>query len=109
MPESPLGPTAARQTPASSLLSRAGNGAAERVANGESCSGVRGENWQSLHHKQVAPSAACSSSSPHLLLLLLLFISGKENSLRQTDVKRNTTSQLHIGRPLTGQQTQRSG
>ncbi|XP_074490068.1 forkhead box protein P2-like isoform X1 [Sebastes fasciatus] len=53
MPESPLSPTAARQTPASSLLSHTDTGAGERVANGDSCSGVSGENWQSLHHKQV--------------------------------------------------------
>ncbi|XP_047189304.1 forkhead box protein P2-like [Scophthalmus maximus] len=76
MPESPLGPTAARQTPASSLLSRAGNGAAERVANGESCSGVRGENWQSLHHKQVflammAPQQIQQLLSPNQLQALI--------------------------------------
>ncbi|XP_060933248.1 forkhead box protein P2-like [Limanda limanda] len=54
MPESPLSPTAARQTPAaSSLLSHTDNSAAETVVNGDSCRGVSGENWQSLHHKQV--------------------------------------------------------
>ncbi|XP_078112243.1 forkhead box protein P4-like [Sander vitreus] len=53
MPESPLSPTAARQTPASSLLSHTDISARERVANGDSCSGVSGENLQSLHHKQV--------------------------------------------------------
>ncbi|CAB1416413.1 unnamed protein product [Pleuronectes platessa] len=41
MPESPLSPKAARQTPAaSSLLSHTDNSAAERVANGDSCRGV---------------------------------------------------------------------
>ncbi|XP_071778853.2 forkhead box protein P2-like [Centroberyx gerrardi] len=53
MPESPLSPTAARQTPASSLLSHTDNGTGERLANGDSCSGVSAENWQSLQHKQV--------------------------------------------------------
>lgn len=62
MPESPLSPTAARQTPASSLLSHTDIGARERVANGDSCSEVSGENLQSLHHKQV--SSSYSSTSP---------------------------------------------
>lgn len=96
MPESPLSPTAARQTPASSLLSHTDNGAGERAANGDSCSGVSAENWQSLHHKQV--SSFTSSS-------ILGSISGKKNSLSQTHVKGNTASRLHIGHPLTGHQT----
>uniref|UniRef100_A0AAQ4QBA0 Fork-head domain-containing protein n=1 Tax=Gasterosteus aculeatus aculeatus TaxID=481459 RepID=A0AAQ4QBA0_GASAC len=45
MPESPLGPPTARQTPASSLLSHADAAAGGRVADGE--------NWSYLHHKQV--------------------------------------------------------
>ncbi|KAF3688559.1 Forkhead box protein P2 [Channa argus] len=72
MPESPLSPTAARQTPASSLLSHTDNSAGERVANGDSCSGVSGENWQSLHHKQVflammAPQQVQQLLSPNQL------------------------------------------
>lgn len=65
MPESPLSPTVARQTPASSLLSHTDNSAGERVTNGDSCGGVSRENWQSLQHKQVFPSSSYSlSSSP---------------------------------------------
>lgn len=64
MPESPLSPTAARQTPASSLLSHTDNGAGERVANGDSCSRVSGESWQSLRNKQVSSSSSYSSTSP---------------------------------------------
>ncbi|XP_071343858.1 forkhead box protein P2-like [Trachinotus anak] len=76
MPESPLSPTAARQNPASSLLSHTDNGAGERVANGDSCSGVRGENWQSLHHKQVflammAPQQMQQLLSPNQLQALI--------------------------------------
>ncbi|GLD58999.1 forkhead box protein P1-like protein [Lates japonicus] len=76
MPESPLSPTAARQTPASSLLSHTDNGAGERVANGDSCSGVSGENWQSLHHKQVflammAPQQMQQLLSPNQLQALI--------------------------------------
>ncbi|XP_042351472.1 forkhead box protein P2-like [Plectropomus leopardus] len=75
MPESPLSPTAARQTPASSLLSHTDVGA-ERVANGDSCSGVSGENWQSLHHKQVflammAPQQMQQLLSPNQLQALI--------------------------------------
>ncbi|XP_026167958.1 forkhead box protein P2-like [Mastacembelus armatus] len=76
MPESPLSPTAARQTPASSLLSHTHNGAGERVTNGESCSGVSGENWQSLHYKQVflammAPQQIQQLLSPSQLQALI--------------------------------------
>ncbi|XP_051808011.1 forkhead box protein P2-like [Acanthochromis polyacanthus] len=76
MPESPLSPTAARQTPASSLLSHTDNGAGERVANGDSCSGVSGENWQSLCHKQVflammAPQQMQQLLSPNQLQALI--------------------------------------
>ncbi|XP_040894191.1 forkhead box protein P2-like [Toxotes jaculatrix] len=76
MPESPHSPTAARQTPASSLLSHTDNGAGERVANGDSCSGVSGENWQSLHHKQVflamiAPQQMQQLLSPNQLQALI--------------------------------------
>ncbi|KAM4734592.1 forkhead box protein P2-like [Anableps anableps] len=53
MPESPLSPSAARQTPASSLLSHTDLGAGEKAANGDSCSDVRVQNCQSLLHKQV--------------------------------------------------------
>lgn len=54
MPESPLSPSAARQTPASSLLSHTDAGAGEKAANGDSCSGVRVQSCQSLLHKQVS-------------------------------------------------------
>lgn len=53
MPESPLSPTTARQTPARSLLTHKDSGTGERAANGDSCDGVTGETWQSLHQKQV--------------------------------------------------------
>ncbi|XP_030588347.1 forkhead box protein P2-like [Archocentrus centrarchus] len=52
MPESPHSPTAARQNPASSLLSHTDNSGGERVANGNSGT-LSGDNWQSLQHKQV--------------------------------------------------------
>ncbi|XP_047451832.1 forkhead box protein P2-like [Mugil cephalus] len=76
MPESPLSPTASRQTPARSLLSHTENGAGERVANGDSCSGVSAENWQSLHHKQVflammAPQQMQQLLSPNQLQALI--------------------------------------
>ncbi|XP_029290343.1 forkhead box protein P2-like [Cottoperca gobio] len=76
MPESPLSPTAARQTPASSLLSHTDVGAGERAANGDSCSRVSGENWQSLHHKQVflammAPQQLQQLLSPNQLQALI--------------------------------------
>ncbi|XP_053283411.1 forkhead box protein P2 [Pleuronectes platessa] len=77
MPESPLSPKAARQTPAaSSLLSHTDNSAAERVANGDSCRGVSGENWHSLHHKQVclammAPRQIQQLLSPNQLQALI--------------------------------------
>ncbi|TKS73719.1 Forkhead box protein P2 [Collichthys lucidus] len=67
MPESPLSPTAARQTPASILLSHTDNGTGERVANGDSCSGVSGENWQSLRHKQVFLAMMAPQQMQHLL------------------------------------------
>ncbi|XP_068169841.1 forkhead box protein P2-like [Antennarius striatus] len=67
MPESPLSPTAARQTPASSLLSHTDNGAGEGVANGDSCSGVSAESWQSLHHKQVFLAMMAPQQMQHLL------------------------------------------
>lgn len=56
MPDSPLSPSAVRQTPASSLLSHTDTLAGVRVANGDSSSGVSRENWQNLHHKQVSSS-----------------------------------------------------
>ncbi|KAM7003516.1 forkhead box protein P4-like [Tautogolabrus adspersus] len=76
MPESPLSPAAARQTPASSLLSHTDNGAGEKAANGDSCSGVSAENWQSLHHKQVflammAPQQMQQLLSPNQLQALI--------------------------------------
>uniref|UniRef100_UPI0037E8ED66 forkhead box protein P2-like n=1 Tax=Semicossyphus pulcher TaxID=241346 RepID=UPI0037E8ED66 len=74
MPESPLSPTAARQTPASSLLSHTDTGAGERVANGDSCSGVSTESW--LQHKQVflammAPQQMQQFLSPNQLQALI--------------------------------------
>ncbi|XP_034391760.1 forkhead box protein P2-like [Cyclopterus lumpus] len=76
MPESPLSPPTARQTPASSLLSHTDTGAGERVANGASCSGVSAENWQSLHHKQLflammAPQQMQQLLSPNQLQALI--------------------------------------
>ncbi|XP_065813476.1 forkhead box protein P2-like [Labrus bergylta] len=73
MPESPLSPAAARQTPASSLLSHTDNGAGEKAANGDSCSGVSAEHWQSLHHKQVflAMMAPQQLLSPNQLQALI--------------------------------------
>ncbi|XP_031724589.1 forkhead box protein P2-like [Anarrhichthys ocellatus] len=76
MPESPLSPPTARQTPASSLLSHTDVGAGERVANGDSCSGVSAENWQCLHHKQVflammAPQQMQQLLSPNQLQALI--------------------------------------
>lgn len=53
MPESPLSPTTARQTPARSLLTHTDGGTGEKAANGDSCGGVTGETWQSCHQKQV--------------------------------------------------------
>ncbi|CAF98415.1 unnamed protein product [Tetraodon nigroviridis] len=52
MPESPLSPTPARQTPARSLLTHKDSGTGERAANGDFCDGVTGETWQSRHQKQ---------------------------------------------------------
>ncbi|XP_053175867.1 forkhead box protein P2-like [Scomber japonicus] len=76
MPESPLSPTAARQTPASSLISHIDNIAGESVANGDSCSEVSRGNWQSLHHKQVflammAPQQMQQLLSPNQLQALI--------------------------------------
>eukprot|EP00064_Thunnus_orientalis_P010308 superscaffoldBa00001388_g10334 len=76
MPESPLSPTAARQTPASSLISHTDNVAGESVANGDSCSEVSRGNWQSLHHKQVflammAPQQMQQLLSPNQLQALI--------------------------------------
>ncbi|XP_062277502.1 forkhead box protein P2-like [Scomber scombrus] len=76
MPESPLSPTAARQTPASSLISHIDNVAGESVANGDSCSEVSRGNWQSLHHKQVflammAPQQMQQLLSPNQLQALI--------------------------------------
>ncbi|XP_029909372.1 forkhead box protein P2-like [Myripristis murdjan] len=77
MPESPLSPTAARQTPASSFLSHTDNGTGERLANGDSCSGVSAENWQSLQHKQhvframMAPQQMQQLLSPSQLQALI--------------------------------------
>ncbi|CAN9499076.1 unnamed protein product [Ophioblennius macclurei] len=77
MPESPLSPAAARQTPAaSSLLSHADNRAGQRASNGDSCSGVSAENWQTLHHKQVflammAPQQMQQLLSPNQLQALI--------------------------------------
>ncbi|KAI9519654.1 hypothetical protein NQZ68_025792 [Dissostichus eleginoides] len=76
MPESPLSPPAARQTAASSLLSHTHVGAGERAANGDSCSRVSAENWQSLHRKQVflammAPQQMQQLLSPNQLQALI--------------------------------------
>ncbi|XP_036068167.1 forkhead box protein P2 isoform X2 [Oryzias melastigma] len=76
MPESPLSPTAARQTPASSLLSHTDAGA-ERAADGESCRGLRVESWQSLLQKQallsmMAPQQMKQILSPNQLQALIL-------------------------------------
>ncbi|XP_047243904.1 forkhead box protein P2-like isoform X2 [Girardinichthys multiradiatus] len=76
MPESPLSPSAARQTPVSSLLSHTDVGAGEKAANGDSCSGVRAQNCQSLLHKQVflammAPQQMQQFLSPNQLQALI--------------------------------------
>ncbi|RVE71565.1 hypothetical protein OJAV_G00052860 [Oryzias javanicus] len=76
MPESPLSPTAARQTPASSLLSHTDAGV-ERAADGESCRGLRVESWQSLLQKQallsmMAPQQMKQLLSPNQLQALIL-------------------------------------
>ncbi|XP_058501475.1 forkhead box protein P4-like [Solea solea] len=76
MPESPLSPSAARQTSASSLLTHTDAGTGERAANGTSCSGVSGENWQTLHNKQVflammAPQQLQQLLSPNQLQALI--------------------------------------
>ncbi|KAM9854820.1 forkhead box protein P2-like [Aulostomus maculatus] len=67
MPESPLSPSAVRQSPASSLLSHTDTITGERVANGDSCSGVSRENWQSLHYKQVALAMMAPQQMQQLL------------------------------------------
>lgn len=59
MPESPLSPTSARQTPAHSLLTHNDGGTGERAANGDSCNEVTGEDWQSRHQKQVSFLLVC--------------------------------------------------
>uniref|UniRef100_A0A8C7ZH31 Fork-head domain-containing protein n=1 Tax=Oryzias sinensis TaxID=183150 RepID=A0A8C7ZH31_9TELE len=76
MPESPLSPTAARQTLASSLLSHTDAGA-ERAADGDSCRGLRVESWQSLLQKQallsmMAPQQMKQLLSPNQLQALIL-------------------------------------
>ncbi|KAK7891615.1 hypothetical protein WMY93_023578 [Mugilogobius chulae] len=55
MPESPLSPSAARQTSVSSLLSHSHTGANESAANGASCRETSGgaHNWPSLQHRQL--------------------------------------------------------
>ncbi|XP_074534045.1 forkhead box protein P2-like [Halichoeres trimaculatus] len=70
MPESPLSPAAARQTPASSLLSHTDGGAGGGAANGDSCRGVSAESW---HHKQVflAMMAPQQLLSPNQLQALI--------------------------------------
>lgn len=92
MPESPLSPTTARQNPASSLLSHTDSSGGERVANGNAGT-LSGDDWQTLQHKQVrvcpaTPSSCTSSSFSSSFSSFLSFISGKQNTLPQTDVKR---------------------
>ncbi|XP_013863480.1 forkhead box protein P2 [Austrofundulus limnaeus] len=53
MPESPLSPTAARQTPTSSLLTHADTAAGGRATDGDCSREMSVENRQSLLHKQV--------------------------------------------------------
>ncbi|XP_041652446.1 forkhead box protein P2-like [Cheilinus undulatus] len=67
MPESPHSPPAARQTPASSLLSHTDNSAGEKAANGDTCSGVNAENWQNLHHKQMFLAMMASQQMQQIL------------------------------------------
>ncbi|XP_070406388.1 forkhead box protein P2 isoform X2 [Nothobranchius furzeri] len=80
MPESPLSPTAARQTPASSLLSHTdgggGGGGGRAAVNGDSCSGASVENWQELLQKQVflammSPQQTQQLLSPDQLQVLI--------------------------------------
>ncbi|KAM8893212.1 forkhead box protein P4-like [Spinachia spinachia] len=54
MPESPLGPPTARQTPASSLVSHDDAAAGERGAHGDPCGGVSAENWPCLQQVFLA-------------------------------------------------------
>lgn len=86
MPESPLSPTTARQNPASSLLSHTDSSGGERVANGNAGT-LSGDDWQTLQHKQVCVCPATPSSCPSSSFSSS-FISGKQNTLPQTDVKR---------------------
>ncbi|XP_023182060.1 forkhead box protein P2-like [Xiphophorus maculatus] len=86
MPESPLSPSAARQTPASSLLSHTDAGAGEKAANGDSCSGVRVQSCQSLLHKQVflammAPQQLQQLLPPGQLQQLQALIRHKQQAL----------------------------
>ncbi|XP_054892501.1 forkhead box protein P2-like [Poeciliopsis prolifica] len=86
MPESPLSPSAARQTPVSSLLSHTDAGAGEKAANGDSCSGVRAQSCQSLLHKQVflalmAPQQLQQLLPPGQLQQLQALIRHKQQAL----------------------------
>uniref|UniRef100_A0A3B5QFE6 Forkhead box protein P2-like n=1 Tax=Xiphophorus maculatus TaxID=8083 RepID=A0A3B5QFE6_XIPMA len=96
MPESPLSPSAARQTPASSLLSHTDAGAGEKAANGDSCSGVRVQSCQSLLHKQVflammAPQQLQQLLPPGQLQQLQALIRHKQQALllQQLMVQQN--------------------
>ncbi|XP_055078517.1 forkhead box protein P1-like [Periophthalmus magnuspinnatus] len=53
MPESPLSPSAARQSSVSSLLSHSDTGGNESAANGASCRETNAHNWHSLQHRQL--------------------------------------------------------
>lgn len=80
MPESPLSPTTARQTPARSLLTHKDGGTGERAAHGDSCDGVTGETW---HQKQVI---FCKPTHIHFALFSLLHVKyGKQTVQMQKD------------------------
>ncbi|XP_055365441.1 forkhead box protein P1-like isoform X2 [Betta splendens] len=101
MPESPLSPTAARQTPASSLLTHTHNGAGESAANGDSCSGVSAENWQSLQHKQVFLAMMAPQQIQQLLSTsqLQALIHQKQALLLQQHLKeiyKKQQQQIHL-------------
>lgn len=82
MPESPLSPAAARQTPASSLLSHTDNGTGDGA---DSCSGDSGDNWPSLHHKQVPSSSRRPPNSTVILHPLLLVSVEKKKRKRKKE------------------------
>lgn len=89
MPESPLSPAAARQTPASSLLSHTDSGAGD---GGDSCSGVSGNNWPSLHHKQVPSSSRRPPTQPSSFICSSSYAWKK----KKKGTVRRTSGEIHL-------------